>query len=71
MQGLAQRTAGRLFSLAALDSLPGYLARLPTFSPTVVSREAERPLRDYWPFLAALVALLTAEWVLRKRGGLA
>ncbi len=71
MQGLAQRTSGRLFTLAALDSLPGHLDRLPNFSPTVVARAAEQPLRDAWPLLVALVALLTAEWVTRKRGGLA
>ncbi len=70
MQGLAQRTSGRLFMQATLDSLPGYLSRLPTFAPTVVAREAELPLHDRWPFLLAIVLLLTAEWVLRKRSGL-
>ncbi len=70
MQGLAQRTSGRAFSVARLDSLPGLLARLPTFTPTIVAREAEQPLHDAWPFLALVVLLLTAEWVLRKRSGL-
>ena len=43
MQGLAQRTSGRAFPVAHLDSLPGLLARLPTFTPTIVAREAEQP----------------------------
>ncbi len=71
MQGLAQRTGGRTTRLDSLDALARHIARLPNFSPTVVSTPTQRPLHDYWPLLVLIVVLLSAEWVLRKRGGLA
>lgn len=67
LEGLAHASGGRVFRLDQLDELP---KAFPAFA-AVSSQPAERPLWDRWPLLAVLLALLSSEWLLRRRFGLA
>ena len=66
LRQLAAATGGRVFRPDQADELEALLA-----AQTVrrVERHAQ-PLWRWWVVLAALVALLSAEWVVRKMGGL-
>ncbi len=68
MEQLAETTGGRYVLPDALDSLP---ASVPDLSRTVVESGPLRPAWDRLWALALLICTLTAEWVLRKRIGLA
>lgn len=63
---LAKATGGRAFQLPVAG-----LPELPLLDPPVVEvgRSKDQPLWDRWYYLAALVALLGAEWLLRRRFG--
>lgn len=66
LEQLAQVTGGKFFELP-LGSLP----ELPLLDPPLVEvgRSKDRPLWDRWEVLIALIALLGAEWFLRRRFG--
>ncbi len=68
MEQLAQITGGRYVLPDALDSLP---ASVPDLSRTVVESGPLLPAWDRLWALAVLVCALTAEWILRKRMGMA
>ncbi|HET6422982.1 MAG TPA: hypothetical protein VFG20_04820, partial [Planctomycetaceae bacterium] len=67
LENLAQASGGRMFRLDQLAALPEVF---PAFA-AVSSLPEERPLWDRWPMLALLVMLLSGEWWLRRRSGLA
>ncbi|MFW6125273.1 MAG: hypothetical protein ACOC46_03925, partial [Pirellulales bacterium] len=68
MQSLAAMTGGE--SLAP-ELLPELIERLlESTDELIVERQTKRSLWDGWPPLLAVVALLGAEWWLRKRWGL-
>ncbi len=70
MRGLARRSGGATVSV---DEVPGFPARLAAegrFEPLVIERETETELWEIAWWLAAVIALLSAEWVLRKRAGM-
>ncbi len=66
LESLAQASGGRLFRLDQLHELPQVF---PAFA-AVSSLPEERPLWDRWPMLVLLMSLLSAEWWLRRAGGL-
>ena len=67
MQKLARVTGGRYFGPSELGELP---AAIPDRSRTLIEPGPLRPLWDTPYLLAALVAALAAEWLLRKRMGM-
>ena len=70
LRAIAQATGGEVYTLATLGALKTRLETSPQFRPALVPREAATPLWDWWPLFVLVVALLTAEWVLRRRWGL-
>ncbi len=66
MEQVAELTGGKAYQLP-LSSLPS----VPLLDPPVVEvgRSKDRPLWDRWYYLLALVGLLGAEWLLRRRFG--
>jgi hypothetical protein len=71
LQAIATETGGRLVGLDSLDALRAQIAASEAFAPALVTREAETPLYDRWPFFVLIVLLLGTEWWLRRRSGLA
>lgn len=69
LRALASATGGEVYTLATLGQLTARLDASPQFRPALVPREAATPVWDRWPWLALLLALLAAEWMLRKRWG--
>ncbi len=67
LESLAQASGGRVFRLDQLHELP---AVFPAFA-AVSTLPEERPVWDRWPMLVLLVTLLSGEWWLRRRSGLA
>lgn len=67
MEQIARYTGGKAYRLPQ-DGLPG---DVPLLDPPVVEvgRAKDKPLWDRWYYLVALVALLGAEWFLRRRFG--
>lgn len=63
LNSLAALSAGKVLSPAELDSLAGRLG--PARVTKVERRQVD--LWNSWPWLLLIVALLTAEWILRKR----
>lgn len=70
MRGLAQRSGGATVSVDDLPAFPARLAAEGRFEPLVIERETETELWEIAWWLAAVIALLSAEWVLRKRAGM-
>jgi hypothetical protein len=66
MEKIAGVTGGKSYRLP-MSGLPN----LPLLDPPVVEvgRSKDQPLWDRWYYLVALVALLGAEWFLRRRFG--
>lgn len=66
LEEIAEATGGRSFRLPQAG-----LPDIPLLDPPVVEvgRSRDEPLWDRWYYLAALVALMGAEWVLRRRFG--
>ena len=70
MRGIARRSGG---TTVAVEDVPGFPARLAAegrFEPLVVERETETELWEVAWWLALVIGLLSAEWVLRKRAGM-
>jgi hypothetical protein len=70
MRQIAARSGGTAYSTANASSLPSDLAASSSFSSTVVTETTEAELWRTSIFLAVILALLAAEWTLRKRFGL-
>ena len=69
MDGLAAMTDGAAVAPEQLDEL---LDKLAANTESLENRtETKRTFWDTWPFFLILVSLLTVEWFLRKRWGLA
>ena len=72
MAALAEPTAEAGGGAFAPEELPEALARLEAKTPEYEEQIVERvTLWDRWPALLAITAVLSAEWFLRKRWGLA
>lgn len=71
LRQLATRSGGAYFSSATLGSLAEVLRADSTFAPEVRILARERDLWHWFPVFCLVVLLLAAEWVLRKRAGLA
>ena len=70
MRQLALRSGGRVVPIADVPSLRDQLASEGRFEANTIEQERETPLL-HLPFLLAIViAALTLEWFLRKRGGM-
>ena len=71
LEQLAERTNGRLYTLADVESL---LDDLPPGKQVEISTLPPDPLWRHWyvvlPFAAAVTMLLTVEWLLRKWQGM-
>ena len=71
LTALAEATGGAVVPVDSLDALRRRFETSPAFAPALVAGEAETTLFDRWPFFVVLLVLLTAEWALRKRAGMA
>ena len=67
MQRAADETKGRFYTFATAERL---LAEMPEGRQVPMESLPPQPLWNKWPLLAMLLALLTTEWILRKRGGM-
>jgi hypothetical protein len=67
MRRAAEISGGRYCTLDNADRL---LDDLPTGRPVPIESLPPRPLWNRWPALAVFLALLVAEWTLRKRRGM-
>jgi hypothetical protein len=70
MRQIAQRSGGTSFSPDSAGALGERLAASGAFESVVSTETAEVELWHLWGFLALVLALLAAEWALRKRYGL-
>ncbi len=70
LRRLAQRSGGAFLPPDAADEVPARLASAGAFEPVAVQQERTTKLWHEALFLAAALALLAAEWALRKRYGL-
>ena len=70
LRQIAQRSGGSFHTVASAGDLPGLLASSEQFSSVIVTQEREQRLWHMSSFLIAIIALLAAEWALRKRNGL-
>ena len=70
MRQIAARSGGTALSTDQIGDLPNRIAASGTFTPQVVTETREAELWRASAFLAAILALLAAEWTLRKRFGL-
>lgn len=71
LRALAEATGGAVVRPDSLDALRRRFETSPAFAPSLVAGEDETTLFDRWPLFALLVLLLTAEWALRKKAGMA
>ena len=70
MRQLATRSGGAVVGLDTLGAFVAGLRDRGALADRPLVREDETPLLDLWPFLALALALLTVEWVWRKRLGM-
>ncbi|QDU35806.1 hypothetical protein Mal4_00880 [Maioricimonas rarisocia] len=68
LERAARISGGKSYSLSDVDSLPD---DLPRGRAIPVSRDAPLSLWNRWEALMLLTLLLAAEWMIRRRGGLA
>lgn len=71
MTQIATRTGGEVLFVDEADALPERLQVHPSFTPTDRSERSDWALAHAWPLLVVILGLLTTEWFLRKRQGLA
>lgn len=69
LQQVALRTGGVSLPATQLDALTDSLLALPGLKPVVSYRTEATPAHRLWLPLLLVLALLTTEWVLRKRFG--
>lgn len=67
LQRAADASGGRFYTFASSDRL---ITDLPAGGPVRVEPLAPEPVWNSWPIAALFVALLLAEWLLRKQAGL-
>jgi hypothetical protein len=67
---LARRTGGRFFLPAELPGLDSALAAQPALLPHVIQRVRDIDLWNWKVMLAAIIALLATEWIIRRRTGM-
>ncbi len=67
MQRAAQETGGRFYTF---DTAERVLHDFPPGRQVPIESLPPLPLWNKWPVLALFLALLVAEWILRKRGGM-
>lgn len=70
MRQVATRSGGSVVGLDTLGSFVGGLRQSGVLADRPLVREDETQLLTLWPLLALAVALLTVEWVWRKRLGM-
>ncbi|MEZ4695922.1 MAG: hypothetical protein R2832_05865 [Rhodothermales bacterium] len=70
MRQLAERSGGRTLAVSSLDRLPAMLASSDSFLPQSETIVEDSELWRRRAFLVLALMLLTAEWFVRKRGGL-
>jgi len=70
MRDMASASKGIYVPLAQLDYLLGELARQVQPEVRRVQQRNDLSVTFRWPVIVAIIALLSAEWVLRKRQGL-
>ena len=63
----AEQTRGRFYTAATAGRL---LGDLPSGHQVPVEAMPPKPLWNRWPLLALFLAILTTEWIVRKRKGL-
>lgn len=68
LEEAARQTRGKFYTLAAAGRLAG---ELPAGEQVTLEALPPRPLWNRWPVLALLIGLLTLEWWLRNRYGMA
>ncbi len=68
LKAIAALSGGRYVRAGEADPLPQALA---AGGARLAAPREERKLWDTWPLLAVLIGLLSAEWFLRRRSGLA
>jgi len=67
LQRAAEVTKGRYYTFSTADRL---LQDLPEGRQVPIESLPPKPLWNTWPVLTAFLLLLTAEWILRKLGGM-
>ena len=70
MRLLATRSSGEVVGIDTLAAFVAGLRDRGELADRPLVREDETPLLDLWPLLALALALLTVEWVWRKRLGM-
>ncbi|HET6568687.1 MAG TPA: hypothetical protein VFG50_12035 [Rhodothermales bacterium] len=70
MRQLARRSGGTFFTPGDLGAVPAALQASGTFEPDVREVDRSTEFRNLFAFGLVIVALLSAEWFLRKRSGL-
>ena len=70
MRQVAVRSGGAVVGLDTLGAFVQSLRTSGALADRPLVREDETPLLDLWPLFALALALLTAEWVWRKRLGM-
>ncbi len=70
LRQLAGRSGGAFLTSSEFSKLPEILSANGSFNTVVVEEERETELWRLYPFLVAIILLLTVEWFLRKRSGM-
>jgi len=70
LRQLAERTGGAFLPQESFGRIPELLAQQPSFVPTEETDTAEYNLRNRPLLAAAIILLLAAEWLFRKRSGM-
>lgn len=70
LRQIAYRSGGHFMAPAELAELPARLAADTSFAPEITIESRDRALWRWPVIVAVLLALLSLEWVLRKRNGL-
>jgi len=71
LREIASRTGGTFLTAEEISTLPKLISSLPDFKPAVVERRKEYILWSRFEPLLVVIVLLSIEWFLRKRYGLA
>lgn len=71
LREISQKTGGEFLTPDKIDDLPKIISSLPDFKPALVERKKEYVLWSRFEPLLIVIILLSMEWFLRKRYGLA